>query len=251
MGWRGSAISFGGVIWPLVGGILGGFSWRLPFAIYLLGIPLGLLALITMPETHQEKIKDTGENGSMLRVLRKNPLLFAIYGLIFLTMNLIYTIVVFLPQLLEEMNISNLLYISLFLMAMSLSAGLVSFMYGRIKSRLSYKNIVLISLMLWTVGFTTISQAPSGLLIAASVALIGIGQGMVLPAAMVWIGEIVPVSFRGRAVSYFGTFAFIGQFLAPVIFGPVLLSLGFYGIFLVAGGTCAIVFLLFLTALRK
>ena len=32
MGWRGSAQSFGGVIWPLIGGALGGFSWHFPFA---------------------------------------------------------------------------------------------------------------------------------------------------------------------------------------------------------------------------
>lgn len=32
MGWRGSAQSFEGVIRPLIGGALGGISWRLLFA---------------------------------------------------------------------------------------------------------------------------------------------------------------------------------------------------------------------------
>ena len=166
-------------------------------------------------------------------------------------MILLYTIVVFLPQLLETMGISNPFFISLFISTSALSAGLTSFMYGRIKSRLSYKMIVLIALALWTVGFTTISQVFSGWLIAASIALVGIGLGMVFPTVMVWVGEIVPVSFRGRIISYLGTFGFIGQFLAPVIFAPVVLLSGLNGVFLVAGGLCALLFLLVSAAMRK
>lgn len=251
MGWRSSANNFGGTIWPLIGGFLGVFSWHLPFAVYLLGIPLGFLVLITIPETHQEKIQDGSKAGSVLKVFRNNLILLAIYGLMFLAMILLYTIVVFLPQLLETMGISNPFFISLFISTSALSAGLTSFMYGRIKSRLSYKMIVLIALALWTVGFTTISQVFSGWLIAASIALVGIGLGMVFPTVMLWVGEIVPVSFRGRIISYLGTFGFIGQFLAPVIFAPVVLLSGLNGVFLVAGGLCALLFLLVSTAMRK
>lgn len=247
MGWRESAINFGGIIWPLIGGFLGGFSWHLPFAVYFLGIPLGFFALITMPETHREKIQGTG---SVLKFFRINPVLFVIYGLLFLTMILLYTIVVFLPQLLETMGISNPFYISLFLAVGALSAGLTSLMYGKIKSRLSYKMIVLIALSLWTVGFTTISQASSGVIIAASVALFGVGQGMVIPATMVWAGETVAISFRGRIISYLIAFAFIGQFSSTIIFGPVSLSFGLNGVFLMAGGICALLLVLS-AAMRK
>jgi len=247
MGWRESAVSFGGMIWPLIGGFLGGFSWHFPFAVYFLGIPLGFFALIAMPETHREKIQSTG---SVLKVFRINPVLFAIYGLLFLTMILLYTIVVFLPQLLETMGISNPFYISLFLAVGALSAGLTSLMYEKIRSRLSYKMIALIALSLWTVGFTTISQASSSVIIAASVALFGVGQGMVIPATIVWAGERVAISFRGRIISYLIAFAFIGQFSSTIIFGPVSLSLGLNGVFLIAGGICALLLALS-AAMRK
>lgn len=237
MGWRESAISFGGMIWPLIGGFLGGFSWHFPFAVYFLGIPLGFFAFITMPETHRRKTQD---KGSVLKVFRINPVLFAIYGLLFLTMILLYTIVVFLPQLLETMDISNPFYISLFLAVGALSAGLTSLMYEKIKSRLSYKLIAFIALSLWTVGFITISQASSSVIIAASVALFGVGQGMVIPATMVWAGETVAISFRGRIISYLLAFAFIGQFSSTILFGPVSLSIGLNGVFLIAGGICAL-----------
>lgn len=166
-------------------------------------------------------------------------------------MILLYTIVVFLPQLLEKIGISNPFYISLFIMAMALSAALTSLMYRSIRSRLSYKMIVLITLALWTVGFTTISQALSGLIIASSVTLLGIGQGMVLPTVVVWTGKTASISFRGRIISYLATFGFLGQFLSPLIFGRVSLLSGLNGVFLVAGGICALLFLFFLAGMRK
>lgn len=251
MGWRGSANAFGGIIWPVIGGLLGGLSWHLPFAVYLLGIPLSLVALFTMPETSQAQIKDTAKGSSVLHILRSNPMLLVIYGLLFLTMVLLYAIIVFVPQLLENIGIASPFYISLFIATMAVSGGVTSLMYGKIKERLSYKTIILIALALWAVGFSSISQAFSVLPIAASVAVIGIGQGMLLPAIMVWVGEKVPASFRGRIVSYMGTFGFIGQFLSPVIFGPVMLLSGVNGVFLTAGAACAILFLSFLVFMKN
>lgn len=247
MGWRGSANTFGGIIWPLIGGILGGFSWHLPFAVYFVGIPLGFCALITVPDIY----KEPKENSSpVLKVFRETPILFVIYSLFFLAMVLVYSIVVFLPPLLGEMSISNPVYISLFIIIMSFSAGVTSFMYGRIKSILSYRMIVLLVLALWTVAFTIISQSFSGLIIAAAVALFGIGGGMISPAVMVWAGETVAVPFRGRIVSYLAAFGYIGQFMSPVIFGPIAVK-GLTLVFLAGGGVCAVLLVLGLMSTRR
>jgi len=251
MGWRGSANTLGGVIWPLIGGFLGSFSWHLPFSMYLVGIPLGIIALITIPETQNKDFKEVGHEGSIISVFKNNLLLFVIYGILFLAMMLLYIIVVFLPQLLEGFDVSNPLYISLFLSVLALSAGLTSFNYGKIKSVLSYRLIVLVSLALWAIGFLSISQIANIWIIVVSVALFGVGQGIIVPAAMVWIGELVPVSFRGRIISYMGSFMFIGQFSSPVIFGPLSSYLGLKGVFLTAGVICTFLFFCFSFYLRN
>lgn len=254
MGWRGSSNSFGGIIWTLLGGVLGRFSWHLPFAAYLIGIPLGLVALFAMPPVQHGKIQDPkGESktSSVLRIFKDIPILFVIYGLVFLVNTLLYAIVVFLPQLLEKIGISNPLTIGLFISIAPLSSGLTSLKYGKLRDRLSYKMIILIVLALWAIGFTTIFQGSYTWLIAPSIALFGIGLGMAMPAAMVWVGESVPVSFRGRMSSYLATFGFVGQFFSPIIFRPVVLSLGINSVFLVAGVGCAVLFLLSLIFMRK
>jgi ACDE family multidrug resistance protein len=254
MGWRASSNSIGGVIWPLLGGFLGTFSWHLPFATYLVGLPLALLAFLTIPETQKSTALPTGNSSdrqeSVLRIFRDTPLLFIIYSIIFIGSVLLYAIVVFLPNLLEQFGITNTFYIGMFISITALAGGVTALMYGRIRARLSYKAIVLIALALWVAGFTAISQVSSSWLIGLSIVLFGIGSGMVMPAVPVWAGELVPASFRGRITSYIATFSYTGQFLSPIILNPVASSLGLNSVFLVAGGLSALLFVLFLVLLR-
>jgi ACDE family multidrug resistance protein len=248
MGWRGSAQSFGGVIWPLIGGALGGLSWRFPFAVYMLAIPIGLLAIAAVPEPaiqHQARAESNGRT-SVFRVFRDSPALLVIYGLMFFGNVLLYSIVIFLPQLLESFGITSTFRIGLFITAMTGAAGVTAFIYGKIRSRFSYRVIVTIAVTLWTVAFTTISRAPGSRIIAVAVALFGVSQGLILPTVMVWIGEAVPPSFRGRFSSYLGTFGFIGQFLSPILFAPVFMLVGLRGVFLVGAAVGAAWFLLLL-----
>ena len=251
MGWRGSAQSFGGVIWPLIGGALGGFSWRFPFAVYMLAIPIGLLAIAAVPEPaiHPQARAQSSGRTSVFRVFRDSPVLLVIYGLMFFGNVLLYSIVIFLPQLLENFGITSTFQIGLFITAMTGAAGVTAFIYGKIRSRFSYRVIVTIAVALWTVAFTTISQAPGSRVIAMAVALFGVSQGLILPTVMVWIGQAVPPSFRGRFSSYLGTFGFIGQFLSPILFAPVFMLVGLRGLFLVGAGVGAVWFLLLLFGL--
>ncbi|MFC1862611.1 MFS transporter [Thermodesulfobacteriota bacterium] len=248
MGWRGSAQSFGGVIWPLTGGALGGISWHLPFAVYMLAIPIGLLAIIAVskPVTQHQAGPESNARISVLRFFLESPNLLVIYGLMFFGNILLYVIIIFLPQLLESFGILSTFRISLFITAMTGVAGLTSFIYGKIRSRFTYRVIVTIGAALWTVAFTGISQAPGSHTAAMAVALFGVSQGLIMPTVMVWIGDVVPPSFRGRFSSYLGTFGFIGQFLSPILFAPVFVLVGLKGVFLVAAGVGAAWFLMLL-----
>ncbi|MGD2178415.1 MAG: MFS transporter, partial [Anaerolineae bacterium] len=146
MGWRGSANSLGGIIWPLIGGALGRISWHLPFGVYLLGVLLGFLGMAAVPEVGRNQGQEPGaraaeDRGSIVAVFRSSPILFLIYGLLFLSSMLLYVVVVFMPQLLESFGISDSLQISFFIAGMTTAAGLTSFLYDRIRARLSYLSI--------------------------------------------------------------------------------------------------------------
>ena len=76
-------------------------------------------------------------------------------------------------------------------------------------------------------------------------------MGMVIPTISVWVGELVPASFRGRMTSYITLFSYTGQFLSPVILSPIDTSLGLSTLFLSIGMTCAVLLILGLILLRS
>lgn len=234
MGWRGSAQSLGGVIWPVLGGALGTVSWHLPFAVYTLAIPIGVAAVVAIPVSlvHVEKTPGDDPEHSVWRIFSENRELWLIYGLMFTGSVLLYVIVIFMPQLLETFRITSTFRIGLFITAMTASAGAVSLVYGRIRARLSYRWIVLMSVTFWTVAFLFLSLATDSLAVIFSIALFGMSQGLIMPTVMVWIGDAVPASYRGRFSSYLGTFGFMGQFLSPILFAPVLILAGLKGVFM-------------------
>ncbi len=255
MGWRASSNSIGGVAWPLLGGFLGTFSWHLPFAAYLIGLPLALMALLTMPGTQRGTARLASnspvKHESVLGIVRDNRILIIVYGFIFIANILLYAIILFVPKLVEQFGITNTFYIGIFISISALAGAGVALIYGKIRAKLSYKGIVLIILALWVAAFTTISQAISIWFLVFSIVLFGIGLGMTMPTVPVWVGELVPASFRGRMTSYIATFSFVGQFLSPLILSPVESSLGLNAVFLVVGVACTLLFLLFLFLLRK
>jgi ACDE family multidrug resistance protein len=254
MGWRGSSNSVGGIIWPLIGGSLGVVSWHLPFIAYLIGLPIAFMAFLAIPETQKDAEHPANspvdKQESTLKIFKSTPILFLPYGLAFIGNILLYAIIVFMPKLVEQYDITNTFWIGTFISTVGLSGGATSLFYGRIKARLSFNSIVKISLLLWSAGFILISQAPFIWLISVSIILFGVGMGMVIPSVSVWVGELAPASFRGRMTSYITLFSYTGQFLSPIILSPIESSLDLSTLFLIIGITCVFLLVLFLILLR-
>jgi len=255
MGWQASSAALGGVVWPLLGGALGMLAWNLPFGIYLAGLPVGLLALIFVPDVEKGKIEAQTKplkGVSLLQTLKHKPFILALYGLGLWLMAMLYTNVTFIPQLLAEgFGVNNTLIISVFISTMGIAATISAFMYKKVKDRLSHNTIAVIALGLWAAGFVVLSQFIGLLPVILTVVLFGVGQGMLMPTLNMWVGELSDTCARGRTVSFLTTFLFLGQFLPPLIFNPVFSVFSFAGVFLTAGLVCAFLGVLFLINGRK
>lgn len=252
MGWRGSAQSFGGIMWPLIGGALGNISWHLPFSIYLLSIPIGIAACIAVKNQFalESNRPQSMDKHSVFYVMKKNPTIFIIFGLMFFSNFQLYAVVIYLPQFLETFGVSNPLKISLFITTMATAAGLMSFVYGRIRNLLSYRTISMTGVLIWAVVFFSISRAHVLFTIILSVFLFGAGQGLIMPTVMAWIGDVVPISYRGRFSSYLGTLGYLGQFLSPILLAQALIHIGLRGVFTVSA-SIGIAWFIILTLLAE
>ncbi|SIR65383.1 MFS transporter [Natronorubrum thiooxidans] len=235
LGLRSSANSVGAVIWPLVGGALGTLSWQAPFGVYLIAVPLGLLAIVTVPETGRNETSDEVESDAgvagVVAVFRRRPALLSVYLLYFGANTLLYSIVVFYPQLLSGLGITSSLSISYYLAANGLAGGISAALYDRLVERTSRHVLVATALVLWIVAFTGATVAGSALTAVPSVVAFGLGLGLVFPSAFAWIEALAPVDRQGQFSSYLASAGYTGQFLSPVLFGPLVPLFGVRGVF--------------------
>jgi len=251
LGLRSSANSVGAVVWPLVGGALGTLSWQAPFGVYLIALPLGLLAILTIPETGDgEPSVDGGTDSAtgpagVVSVFRRRPTLIAVYLLYFGANALLYSIVVFYPQLLAGVGITASFSISLYLAANGLAGGVSAAVYDRLIARTSRPMLVVAALTLWTVAFAGATLVDSSLSAVPSVVGFGLGLGLVFPSAFGWIEALAPAGREGQFSSYLASAGYTGQFISPVAFGPLVPAFGVRGVFgaaaVVAAGSLLLV----------
>jgi MFS family permease len=250
MGYRGSANSLSAIIWPLIGGLLGTFSWHYTFSVYYVGIVISILSFFLLPKKNNQY--EPNQTKTKLSVLIKmiNLEIFYIYLLMFVNNIFLYGIVVFLPQKLANFGIHAPFVISFFLATQGLSGGIFAALYSRIRFYFDYKKIAYLSLISWSFGYLTIFLFPIPWLYLISVFLTGIGNGTMIPTVMLWLDKKVQQEYRGRFTSILGTMGFFGQFMSPIFFGLIADSWAISSVFLV-GATLSLFLLIFLWLINK
>jgi MFS family permease len=229
MGFRGAANSFGGVIWPLVGGAVGSIAWYLPFGIYLLGVPLGLVAFFILP--HLPGTKEEPSKAQKIVGRRFNIQLILPYLSMLIANMLLYGIVVFFPQRLGQLGIHSTFIVSLFLAVSSLSSALTAAQYGWISNRLAIPARAIVSFLVWILAFALAGLASTWPLLMLAAALFGVGQGIVFPTALLWVDSLVEKRYQASASSLVAVSGFVGQFISPLILGPVAQAWSFSHMF--------------------
>ncbi|MEH1099443.1 MFS transporter [Micromonospora sp. CPCC 205561] len=237
MGRRSTAISLGGVLFPLLGGALGGLSWHAPFGVYLVGVPLGLVTLWTLPRrrpTGKVPGGRPGPPGSMWSLLRGHPALVGIYGLQAVTSLLLYGVLVFLPLRLAEVGITETAVVAVFTSAPSLVMSIVGLGYARSRARLGHLRLLAVTLAVFTVALVTLGLAGAPVLMLVAPAVFGIGMGLAVPALTVLVAEHSPPARRGQATAMLASATFAGLFVSPLLLGAIQEVTSTRGTFLAA-----------------
>jgi MFS family permease len=108
--------------------------------------------------------------------------------------------------------------------------------YGYFRKRFSYHAIFAGLFFISGAGFWVLAFAGGYWGVMLAMTLCGAGFGLIMPNNSVWLAELAPVHVRGRLLGGMTTCNFLGQFLSPLVFQPVVAFSGLYG-FLGAFGT--------------
>lgn len=152
LGWQGSFLTFGGVVFVLVGGLLANLSWRLPFLIYAAGLLLLPLIAIRLYEPERAAIGSKYESvtktelsmASIRRLFAQLPVktLVLAYTIILVGQVVSFMVPVELPFYLRTTFQASHTIIGIAIATMTLSAAVVSTQYARIRRRFGVNNVV-------------------------------------------------------------------------------------------------------------
>ena len=218
LGLQGAAMAGGGLLYLNLGGLLAEWSWRGPFLVYLCSLLLIPLCAWLLPEP-----KRCSPDSNPLRPLpRDTRLRVAIVYLIAATgMTLLYVVPTQLPFLLtDEVGVGSSL-VALAISTTTITATLMSLVYGRVAQHLSSVRIYAIAFLLIAIGYGMTGFSTLYWSITAGIALSGLGLGLFMPNGATWLMSFVPSTARARVIGGYSSMIFLGQFLSPLVLAPL------------------------------
>ncbi len=217
IGFQTAFIGFSGGVFLILGGVLAGISWRLPFLIYF--VALALIPLVARslnePQSGSPVNKHvTGESNLLIRLIFINA---------FILMILFYVVPTQLPFLLYEIGIDKNTLLGAALAINALGMVISSLFYPRLKGRVHFPYIYAIAFLLMAIGYFFTGITHSLFIIFLAMFIAGLGIGLLMANTNLWIMELSPHELRGRNIGTLTTCLFLGQFLSPIIFEPLVI----------------------------
>ncbi len=248
LGRQGAFMSIGGVVLLPLAGVLADIGWRVPFLVYTVALVLLPAMAFALPEP--DRREPTGDRPTSIDDLRQTLARFPLRTLaLIVALGLVgqiifYMIPVRVPFYLEAQTGVSGSLIGAALATSTGAGGVASLLYGRVRRFMSVIGIVALTFAFMSIGYIVIGVSGTFIDIIAGLALAGAGSGFLLTNLNAWIAAVTSETVRGRALSVLTSAFFLGQFLSPLVVGPVSdgVSLGatFLGVGVaLAGGAVA------------
>jgi predicted MFS family arabinose efflux permease len=189
-------------VFPPLGGLLAAIAWFWPFVFYILTIPVGLAALLWMPET---KGKNDGGTktylGDVLRLTRHPRLLIA-FSAGFLRFFLDYGFLTYLPLFLVRTHGISTATAGLLYIFFSVGAMVTSSQAGRIAAGRDKANILFIAFVVSGAAVTAVPFLPGVWLVGCALFFYGLANGVISPMQKSLLTQNAPAEMRGGIVSF-------------------------------------------------
>ncbi len=261
LGKQAAAMSLGGIVFIVGGGLLADVSWRAPFGIYLLSLlmlPLVARYLEEPPrdtasgpgpasaKTTTAAAKTTGAEtatGTAAPAFAKTPpapaapfwgLSVVMFATMFLAMVVFYLTPVQLPFLLEGFGASSTMT-GVAVAATTLSGAVASFSFARVKAAIGPWWVLALAFGLLGLGYVLLSFMDSYWAVVATVLVSGFGLGFIMPNVNQLVMQAAPLAQRGRVLGLLSSCLFLGQFVSPIAVAPVVAAYDLPTAFLWAG----------------
>ncbi|MFT3964258.1 MAG: MFS transporter [Sphingobium sp.] len=234
--WMGLHISvamFTAILAHPVAGALGEISWRLPFALYALGLILIVPAMMLRDAapTVQGDALAAPKDGRLLRWFPFHYLLlaFAIGALALMPS-------VQVPFLLRERGLDRPSAIALVLTADSVAGAFMAMLYGRARAHVSAYAAFAFSFATAAIGLFVAALADSVWAVIAGLLIYGLGIGWFVPNLMTALAARVAPAHQGRAAGIVKAAHFLSAPVSVALVEPLARNYGPSGTLFAAAG---------------
>ncbi|MBD0346531.1 MAG: MFS transporter [Coleofasciculus sp. Co-bin14] len=238
LGLATSTLAITGIIDPLLGGWVGSSNWRYAFFLYGLALPLAILAAFTLKENDLPKAKPTKRNHSnKLAKILGHPYGVKLLLALALTSVAMYSVVIYAPLYLEKAIGAGPILNGVVLATRAIGAGFISaFGVSKLVKRLGATRATAFGfgLMALTLAMIPLQRELSWILLTAI--LFGMGFGIVLPSLYSALANIAPDQLKSSVLAAGIGVGFLGQFMSPILLGPLLRYSSLEGVFYGAAG---------------
>jgi len=212
------------VLQPIVG-YIAELSWRAPFALYALALPIGVLGAFGLDgQRPRERTATAAGKAKAVPFLDWFPFRYAVLALIIGIITYLPTI--YGPFLMTERGASTPAAISFVLMGVSAIGGGMSMLYGRVLRDLSINATFVVALTLAAVGMLIASVASGFTGVTIGLLVFGFGLGWFFPNIMTGLAECVAQDQQGRAVGLVRTMHDLAAPLCLVLVEPLAKRFG-------------------------
>ncbi len=224
LGYATSTLTIMGIAFPILGGWLGSVHWQWAFGLYGVGLPLAILAARFLPEKSCPKTKaDAKEAGSKLRQVLGRPYTLRLLGTLSLVSVAMYAVVIYAPQYLKQTIDATSVVNGIVLGSRAIGAAIISaFGAKRLAQRCGRPTTIAIGLGLMALTLSTIPILHQLGWILVTAVFFGMGFGLVLPTLYGTLANLAPPNLKSSVLAAGTGAGFLGQFISPILLGPVL-----------------------------
>lgn len=247
MSYQSAAMGVGVLILEYTGGSLAEMSWREPFLVYLIGVPILLLCILSM----REPVRQVSSEAQVRHGSANKGTIILCYVTIFMLMLMAFLVPTKFPYFLEGIGVSSSVT-GLFLGVHGVSNAVVSLMYRRFVQVISPFNLMGAGFIVMGVGLCLLMLSPTVVMAVVVMVLTGMAIGMIVPAVANTLASQATASTSGKIMGGYTTCLNLGQFSISLVSVPLFVLAGstYPNLFMVMGVVALIAGLAFLIGTR-
>ena len=210
--------SLGTIVYPILGGVLGEWSWRAPFAVFTLALPAAFLSLyVTLRGA--EKGMDWGAYAKeSLNTLRERRsigffiLVFLCYCVIYGPVNTCY------PLMAEARYHASPSRIGIVFCMVAVGSYIASAGLPHLHKRWSFRTLMIAAGLFYTVPTAFLALTPGLWLSVLPLLVFGMAQGLSLPIINDSVALLAPSDDRAAILAVSEAFVRVSQGVSPLLF---------------------------------